>query len=157
LRIIEIVLCSLTLTVLLLEGRFVFHPAIGKLQKSLTALFRAEQQIVTQIEELEQKNTELELAFEEAMVAHRKVMPHARVIALGHYQVQGSQGNYYEVESREANGIMILACKCPMYRRNRICSHSLAAASLHSALLRQSHNTSYTSINFSPYDAKREF
>jgi hypothetical protein len=157
LRIIEVVLCSLTLSVLLLEGRFIFHPALRKLQKSLAALFRAEKQIVAQVEELEQKNTELELAFEEAMVAHRKVMPHARVIALGHYQVQGSQGNYYEVESREANGIMLLACKCPMYRRNRICSHSLAAASLHSALIRQSYNSSHTGSNFSPPDIKREF
>src|SRR6266700_5501034 len=156
LRIIEIVLCSLTLSVLLMEGRFVFHPAISKLQKSLAALFQSEKQVMNQFEELEQKNNELELAFEEAMVAHRKVMPHARIIALGHYQVQGSQGNYHEVESHIINGTMILACKCPMYRRNRICSHSLAAASLHSALLRQSHNFSHDGPHFSSPDIKRE-
>ncbi len=156
LRIIEIVLCSLTLCVLLLEGRFVFHPAIFRLQKSLTALFQTERQVMDQFEELEQKNNELELAFEEAMVAHRKVMPHARVIALGHYQVQGSQGNYHEVESQVIDGTMILACKCPMYRRNRICSHSLAAASLHSALLRKAHNFSHDGSHFSSSDKNRE-
>jgi hypothetical protein len=154
LRIIEIVLCFLTLCVLLLEGRFVFHPAIDKLQKSLTTLVQTEKQVAAQVEELEQKNTELELAFEEAMMAHRKVMPHARIITLGHYQVQGSQGNYYEVESRQHNGITILACKCPMYQRNRICSHSLAAASLHSALIRQSDSLPNKTIPF-PTDMGR--
>jgi hypothetical protein len=156
LRITEIVLCSLTLAILLLEGLFVFHPAISRLQKSLAALFQAEKQVMAQFEELEQKNNDLELAFEEAMVAHRKVMPHARIVALGHYQVQGSQGNYHEVESQVIDGTMVLTCRCPMYRRNRICSHSLAAASLHSALLRQAHNFPQYTTNFSSSDVKRE-
>jgi len=148
LRIIELVLCSLTLCVLLLEGRFIFHPAVSKLEKTLSALIQAEKQIVAHVGELERKNNELELAFDEAIVAHRKVMPHARVVALGRYQVQGSRGNYYDVESRQVNGTTVLECKCPMYTRNMICSHSLAAGSLHSALLRQSHGFRQPPINF---------
>lgn len=137
LRIIEVVLCCLTLSVLLLEGSFVFHPAVNKLKKSINALVQAEKQVAAHVEELEQKNSELELAFEEAMVAHRKVMPHARVIAVGRYQVMSSRGNYFDVESKQINDTMILECQCPMYKRNMICSHSLAAGSLHTALLRQ--------------------
>lgn len=137
LRVIELALLSLTLTVLLLEGVLVFRPAIRQLGKSVAELVSAEEQITARSLELEQKNTELELALNEAMAAHRKVMPHARVVALGHYQVQGSQGNYYKVTSHDVNGALQLVCECLMYRRNFICSHSLAAGTLHSALMRQ--------------------
>jgi hypothetical protein len=137
LRIIEIVLCCLTLTVLLLEGSFIFHPAVNRLKKSVNDLIRAEKLVAAHAEELEHKNNELELAFEEAMAAHRKVMPHARVLAVGRYQVMSSRGTYFDVESKQVNDTMILECQCPMYTRNMICSHSLAAGSLHTALLRQ--------------------
>ena len=141
LKTIEVGLLILTLLILTVEGLFIFRPAIRKLQQSMVLLVRAEQQVVAQMNELERKNGELELAFNEAVIAHRKVMPHARVVAMGHYQVQGSQGRYYSVISRDLNGNELLECECPMYRRNLICSHSLAAASLHSALLRQSRPT----------------
>jgi hypothetical protein len=137
LRIIEIVLCILTLSVLGLEGKFVFHPAVSKLQESMASLVKTERKVAAQVEELEHKNTELELAFDEAMAAHRKVMPHARVLKVGQYQVMGSRGDYFDVESNTFNGAIILECKCPMYKRNLICSHSLAAGSLHSAMMRQ--------------------
>lgn len=137
LRIIEIVLFLLTLSVLGLEGKFVFHPAVAKLQESMASLIKTEKKVAVQVEELEHKNTELELAFDEAMAAHRKVMPHARVVRVGFYQVMGSRGDYFDVESKSFNGAIILECRCPMYKRNLICSHSLAAGSLHSAMLRQ--------------------
>ncbi|HEX7733555.1 MAG TPA: type IV pili methyl-accepting chemotaxis transducer N-terminal domain-containing protein [Ktedonobacteraceae bacterium] len=159
LRIIEIVLCCLTLAVLLLEGIFVFHPAVNKLNNSITAVIQAEEQVVAHAEELEHKNGELELAFEEAMAAHRKVMPHARVIAVGRYQVMSSRGNYFDVESKQVNDTMILECQCPMYKRNMICSHSLAAGSLHTALLRQKQThpaQSPAPINFPPQNQKRQ-
>lgn len=157
LRIIEIVLCCLTLIVLLLEGSFVFHPAVKKLKNNITALVQAEKQVVAHADELEHKNGELELAFEEAMVAHRKVMPHARVIAVGRYQVMSSRGSYFDVESKQVNDTMILECQCPMYKRNMICSHSLAAGSLHTALLRQKQNhpaQSPVPLNFPPKNQK---
>jgi hypothetical protein len=140
LKIIEITLLILTLTTLTLESFLVFRPAVQKLNKSYTALVEAEEQLSVYVSELERKNSELELAFSEAMAAHRKVMPHARVIAFGRYQVQGSHGSYYNVASHEFEGTLMLECECPMYRRNLICSHSLAAATLHSALLRQPRN-----------------
>lgn len=140
LKIIEITLLTLTLTTLTLESFLVFRPAVQKLNKSYTSLIEAEEQLSVYVTELERKNSELELAFSEAMAAHRKVMPHARVIAFGRYQVQGSHGGYYNVACREFEGTLMLECECPMYRRNLICSHSLAAATLHSALLRQPRN-----------------
>jgi nitrate/nitrite-specific signal transduction histidine kinase len=137
LKIVEILLLSITLIILILEGFGVFRPAVSKLQKSLAALFSAQEQIAVYMTELERKNGDLELAFNEAVVAHRKVMPHARVVAYGHYQVQGHQGKYYAVTSTEKNGNTLLECECLMYQRSLVCSHSLAAAALHSALLRQ--------------------
>src|SRR5436305_4514210 len=138
LRTIEVLLCALTLIVLFLEGLFVFRPAVNRIKKSTTELVGAEKQLVQRADELERKNNDLELAFNEALAAHRKVMPHARVLSYGHYQVQGSQGNYFTVSLREMQGGNVrLECECLMYRRNLICSHSLAAATLHSALVRQ--------------------
>jgi len=136
LKVEEVVLFILTLVVLALEARFIFHPAIRKLQMSITHLIQAEKQVSAHTSELERKNSELELAFQEAMAARRKVMPHARVVSYGHYQVQASNGNYYNVKIRDANGNQLLECECLVYRRNLICSHSLAAATLHSAMIR---------------------
>jgi nitrate/nitrite-specific signal transduction histidine kinase len=139
LKVEELILLILTLAVLLLEGTFIFRPAIRNLQTSITQLVKAEKQVAAHTTELESKNSELELAFQEAMAAHRKVMPHARVVSYGHYQVQASNGSYYTVKTHNVNGNYHLECECLMYRRNLICSHSLAAASMHSALLRN-HN-----------------
>ncbi len=136
LKVIELSLLVLTLVVLAFEGSLIFRPALQRLGKSVKALTRAEQQIADHMKELEHKSAELEVAFAEAMAAHRKVMPHARVVAFGRYQVQGAMGSYYAVESRQIEGNLLLTCECPMYHRNLICTHSLAAASLHSALLR---------------------
>lgn len=85
LRVIELALLSLTLFVLLLEGLLVFRPAMKRLSKSVIELVFAEEQVAARTKELEQKNTDLELALSEAMAVHRKVMPHARVVAFGHY------------------------------------------------------------------------
>jgi hypothetical protein len=137
LKLIELTLLGLTLLVLLLEGTMIFRPAVQRLQRSVAALVKAEEQVAARSLELEQKNSELELALHEALTVHRKVMPHARVVAMGHYQVQGSQGQYYNVVSRDVHGALQLECECLIYKRNLICSHSLAAATLHSALLRQ--------------------
>src|SRR5712664_4089120 len=159
LRVIEIVLCCLTMTVLMLEGSFVFHPAVKRLKTSMIDLIQAEKKISAHVEELEQKNSELGLAFEEAMVAHRKVMPHARVIAVGRYQVMSSRGNYFDVESKQINDTMILECQCPMYKRNMICSHALAAGSLHTALLRQKqahHSSSSSPLPFPGQQARKQ-
>ncbi len=136
LKVEEAVLLVLTLVVLVLEGAFIFRPAIRKLQMSITQLVDAEKLVAANTAELERKNSELELAFQEAMAAHRKVMPHARVVAYGYYQVQASSGNYYSVRTHDVNGNQHLECECLMYRRNLICSHSLAAAAMHTALLR---------------------
>jgi Type IV pili methyl-accepting chemotaxis transducer N-term len=140
LKVEEVILFVLTLVVLVLEALFIFHPAIRKLERSITQLIGAEKAVAANTAELERKNSELELAFQEAMAAHRKVMPHARVVTYGHYQVQASNGSYYSVKTRsEANGNQHLECECLMYHRNMICSHSLAAAALHSAMLRSQH------------------
>src|SRR5436305_3108820 len=144
LKVEELVLLALTLAVLALEGTFIFRPAISNLQTSISQLVQAEKQVAARTTELESKNSELELAFQEAMAAHRKVMPHARVVSYGHYQVQASNGNYYTVKTREVNGNHHLECECLMYHRNLICSHSLAAATMHSAFLRNQ-NQRYSS------------
>ncbi len=140
LRYIEGALLFSTLSVLVLEGFFVFRPAIQKLNEAITRLIRAEMYVVYSEEltrkndELAQKNAELDLAFNEALTLTQRKQPQARVIAVGHYQVQGIQGNYYNVHCYEKNGLQQLVCECALYKRNNICSHSLAAATLHTAL-----------------------
>lgn len=140
LRWIEVALLTSTLCVLFLEGTFVFRPALKKLNTAIDTLVQAEVQIAygeklaRKNEELERKNAELDLAFNEALTLTRRSQPQARVISYGHYQVQGVQGNYYNVESLEKNGHEQLVCECAIYKRNTICSHSLAAAALHTSL-----------------------
>ncbi len=140
LRQIEVFLLLSTLIVLALEGLFIFRPAIRRLDRAIQNSIWAEVQAAHSValeqknRELEQKNTELDLAFNEALAATQRTQPQARVVSIGHYQVQGVQGNYYNVYCHEINGQQQLVCECAVYKRNSICSHSLAAATLHSAL-----------------------
>jgi len=101
---------------------------------------------------LARKNAELDLAFTEALTLTKRRQPQARVVSYGHYQVQGVQGNYYDVHCVEQNSHEQLVCECAIYKRNNICSHSLAAAALHTALV--PHHGTDTSIHRTPSTVK---
>jgi hypothetical protein len=140
LQYIEVLLLAGMLIALVLEGLFLFRPAILRINRAIQTMIEAEVQtahskvLEQKNKELAQKNAELDLALHEALVVTQNKQPRARVLRLGHYQVQGVQGNYYNVSWEEKNGLQMLVCECAVYKRNAICSHSLAAAALHSAL-----------------------
>jgi hypothetical protein len=129
-RILELILFVLTLLVLLLEGLFVFRPAGHRLRQTIADLLRANEHLTRS--EITRKRAERILALNEALAASQLQRPHARIVALNHYQVRDKEGNYYNVHHQEVDGRQIFACECPQYQEQMICPHSLTAAALHS-------------------------
>jgi nitrate/nitrite-specific signal transduction histidine kinase len=129
LKTIEFVLLALTLLVLLLEGLFIFRPAVGQLYQTLLDLTQANERATR--EEVTRKRAERILALNEALAARQENTPHARIVALNHYQVRDRDGGYQDVYHREIDGQHQFVCTCPNYQQRDICSHSLAASALH--------------------------
>jgi hypothetical protein len=130
LRTIEFTLLGLTLLVLLLEGLFIFRPAVRHLRQTIADLLRANER--TARAEITRRRAERVLALNEALAASQTDKPHARIVALGHYQVRDKEGNYHDVYCQEVSEQQIFVCECTQYQEHKICSHSLAAAALHS-------------------------
>lgn len=129
-RNIELILFSFTLLVLLLEGLFVFRPAVRRLRQTVADLVRANEYLTRS--EITRKRAERILALNEALAASQVHRPHARMVALSHYQVRDRDGTYYNVHHREIDGQQVFVCECAQYREQTICPHSLTAAALHS-------------------------
>ncbi len=83
-------------------------------------------------ERAERIKVERILALNDALAASQQTMPHARILAFGHYQIRDSKGIYYNVYHREAGEHQTFECECPQYQQQAICPHSLTAAALHS-------------------------
>jgi nitrate/nitrite-specific signal transduction histidine kinase len=129
LKWIEFVLLALTLLVLLLEGLFIFRPAVGQLRQTLLDLVQANARATRA--EVTRKRAERILALNEALAARQENTPHARIVALDHYQVRDRDGGYQNVQRREIDGQHLFVCECEDYEQKKICSHSLAASALH--------------------------
>ena len=129
LKLIEFVLLGLTLLVLLLEGLFIFRPAVGHLRQTLLDLVQANERATRA--EVTRKRAERILALNEALAARQEKTPHARIVALDHYQVRDRDGGYQNVYHREIDGRHLFVCECKDYGQKEICSHSLAASALH--------------------------
>lgn len=129
-REIEITLFSLTLIALSFEGLFVFRPAARRIHQTLTDLIRANERATRA--EVTRKKAERILALNDALASSQQSTPHARIVALGHYQVRDKEGIYYNIYHREDDGQQFFGCECPQYEQQAICPHSLAAAALHS-------------------------
>ncbi len=130
LRLIEFMLLGLTLLVLLLEGLFIFRPAVRHLRQSFADLMQANERATRA--EVTRRRAERILALNEALAANQKEKPHARIVALNHYQVRDKDGNYQNVYQQEIDGRQVFACECLQYQQQKICSHSLTASALHS-------------------------
>ena len=129
-RYIELVLFGFILVVLLLEGLFVFRPAVSRLRQTIADLLRTNEHLTRS--EITRKRAERILALNEALAASQAHRPHARIVALNHYQVRDRGGNYYNVHHREIEGQQVFVCECLQYQEQMICPHSLTAAALHS-------------------------
>lgn len=129
LKSIELTLLGLTLLVLLLEGLFIFRPAVRRLAQTIVDLVQANER--TTRAEITRKRAERILALNEALAASQTHKPHARIVALGHYQVRDKDGSYLDVYHREVDGQHVFECHCFQHQEHMICAHSLAAAALH--------------------------
>ena len=129
LRQIELTLLFLTLLTLLLEGLFIFRPAVRRLQQTFADLLQAHERVAR--EEVTRKKAERILALNEALTASQRDSPHARIVAFGHYQVRGKEGIYYNVYQHAIDGQQVFACECLQYQEHMICPHSLTASALH--------------------------
>lgn len=129
LRLIEFVLLGLTLLVLLLEGLFIFRPAVQHLRQTLADLIQANERATRA--EVTRKRAERILALNEALAARQEDKPHALIVALGHYRIRDKDGNYQNVYHQEIDDQQVFVCECPQYQQQKICSHSLTASALH--------------------------
>jgi hypothetical protein len=129
LRLIEFVLLGLTLLVLLLEGLFVFRPAVQHLRQTLADLIQANERATRA--EVTRKRAERILALNEALAAREEDKPHALIVALGHYRIRDKDGNYQNVYHQEIDDQQMFVCECSQYQQQKICSHSLSASALH--------------------------
>jgi len=129
-KMIEFILFSSTLLILLLEGTFVFRPAAQRIYQTVTDLLQANERATRA--EVTRKKAERILALNDALASSQQTTPHARIAALGHYQVRGKEALYYDVYHREVDGQQLFVCSCSQYQQQTICQHSLAAAALHS-------------------------
>jgi hypothetical protein len=116
---------------LILRQIFVIRETIGQNHKLWEMHERVTKAELAR-ERAERIKVERILALNDALAASQQAMPHARIIAFGHYQIRDSNGIYYNVYHREAGEHQAFECECPQYQQQAICSHSLAAAALHS-------------------------
>jgi len=116
---------------LILRQVFVIRETIGQNHKLWEMHERVTKAELAR-ERAERIKVERILALNDALAASQQAMPHARIIAFGHYQIRDSEGIYYNVYHREAGEHQTFECECPQYQQQAICSHSLAAAALHS-------------------------
>jgi hypothetical protein len=116
---------------LILRQVFVIRETIGQNHKLWEMHERVTKAELAR-ERAERIRVERVLALNDALAASQQAMPHARIIAFGHYQIRDSNGIYYNVYHREAGEHQTFECECPQYQQQAICSHSLAAAALHS-------------------------
>lgn len=128
-KLIELTLFGLTLLVLLLEGLFVFRPAVGHLQQTFEDLLQANQR--ANRADVTRKRAERILALNDALVAQQEHKPHARIVSLGYYQVRDKDGSYQNVYQQEIEHQQVFVCECLQYQGQKICSHSLTASALY--------------------------
>src|SRR5205823_4211731 len=76
-------------------------------------------------ERAERIRAERIIALNDALAASQQDTPHARILALGHYQVRDSQGIYYNVYHRVVGEQQVFECECSQYQQQSICPHSL--------------------------------
>src|SRR5260221_54096 len=116
---------------LILRQVFVIRETIGQNHKLWEMHERVTKAELAR-ERAERIRVERLVAVNGGLAASRQTMTHARILSFGHYQIRDSEGIYYNVYHREAGEHQAFECECPQYQQQAICSHSLAAAALHS-------------------------
>lgn len=117
--------------VLLALLAYLFKRVLSNLTFSTYNLRLVKQQLDTAHEEILQKNALLEQSIKDVWAARRRYSLPANVVSPGHYQIQDLFGGYRDVYVQNESGNHKLVCDCYVYKKDDICTHTIAAASLH--------------------------
>ncbi len=122
-----------------------FRKAIARLIFSTYNVKLVEKRLAEANEQIEQKNALLEQSIKDVWAARKRFTLPANVVEPGHYQIQDLFGGYRDVRVQNECGSHKLVCECYVYRKEYICPHTIAAASLHlricSIIRRKKHRT----------------
>lgn len=110
---------------------YLFRRVLSNLTFSTYNLGLVKQQLDTAHEEILQKNVLLEQSIKDVWAARRRYSLPANVVSPGHYQIQDLFGGYRDVRVQNESGGHKLVCDCYVYKKDGICTHTIAAASLH--------------------------
>ncbi len=110
---------------------YLFKRVLSKLTFSTYNLGLVKQQLDTAHEEIVRKNALLEQSIKDVWAARRRYSLPANVVSPGHYQIQDLFGGYRDVRVQNESGNHKLVCDCYVYKKDGICTHTIAAASLH--------------------------
>jgi hypothetical protein len=135
-RVAEISLFLATLLALLLEGSFIFTPALHTLKDNLRSLEKADKRWRDYTTTLAQRSHQLEEAYEEAWQARSKTLLPVQQVGTDHYLVSGpARDRTYHV--RRGDSGVGLVCECNAAELGYVCGHILSASHFQAARQRQ--------------------
>ena len=109
----------------------IFKGVLRKLSFSTLSLKLVKKQLDIAHQEIMQKNALLEQSIKDVWAARKRFSLPANVVSPGHYQIQDLFGGYRDVRVQNELGGHKLVCDCYVYRKDGICTHTIAASSLH--------------------------
>lgn len=124
-RLAEIGLFAATLMVLLLEGLFIFAPAMRTLKDNLHSLEKSENRLREAANALAQRNKQLEDAFQEAWQARSKMLLPVRKVSGGYIVATSARDRVVHV-TRDASGALM--CECSASELGYVCTHILSVS-----------------------------
>ena len=124
-RMTEIGLFVALLMVLLLEGLFIFAPALRTLKDNLHSLENSENRLREAANTLTQRNKQLEDAFQEAWQARSKTLLPVRKVSGGYIVATSARDRVMHVTRDTAGG---LVCECSANELGYVCTHILSVS-----------------------------
>lgn len=124
-RLAEIGLFVALLMVLLLEGLFIFAPAMRTLKDNLRSLENSENRLREAANTLSQRNKQLEDAFQEAWQARSKTLLPVRKVSGGYIVATSARDRVVHV-TRDPSGALM--CECSASELGYVCTHILSVS-----------------------------
>ncbi len=124
-RLAEIGLFVALLMVLLLEGFFIFAPAMRTLKDNLHSLENSENRLREAANTLSQRNKQLEDAFQEAWQARSKTLLPVRKVSGGYIVATPARDRVVHI-TRDTSGALV--CECSASELGYVCTHLLSVS-----------------------------
>ncbi|HEU5199193.1 MAG TPA: hypothetical protein VFU32_06130 [Ktedonobacterales bacterium] len=124
-RMAEIGLFAALLMVLLLEGLFIFAPALRTLKDDVHSLENSENRLREAANTLTQRNKQLEDAFQEAWQARSKTLLPVRKVSGGYIVATTARDRVVHV-TRDTAGALV--CECSANELGYVCTHILSVS-----------------------------